>query len=196
MVGDAAVLNDAKTGVQVKDVMSSPVKTVLEHDSVEQAAKKMIANDLGSIIVTDAKGNPVGIITERDIVDRVVAENRVPRSVKAEATMSRPVRITTPEADIKEAAESMRDHNIRRLVVMEGGKMIGIISSKDIVQITPALLEMISEKTRITHHQLLPSRRVFTSTGYCDHCRQWSDTLMEVNGNFVCEECQVDIESE
>ena len=196
MFGDAAVLNDAKTGVQVKDVMSSPVKTVLEHDSVEQAAKKMIANDLGSIIVTDAKGNPVGIITERDIVDRVVAENRVPRSVKAEATMSRPVRITTPEADIKEAAESMRDHNIRRLVVMEGGKMIGIISSKDIVQITPALLEMISEKTRITHHQLLPSRRVFTSTGYCDHCRQWSDTLMEVNGNFLCEECQVDLESE
>ena len=196
MVGDAAVLNDAKTGVQVKDVMSSPVKTVLEHDSVEQAAKKMIANDLGSIIVTDAKGNPVGIITERDIVDRVVAENRVPRSVKAEATMSRPVRITTPEADIKEAAESMRDHNIRRLVVMEGGKMIGIISSKDIVEITPALLEMISEKTRITHHQLLPSRRVFTSTGYCDHCRQWSDTLMEVNGNFLCEECQVDLESE
>ena len=196
MVGDAAVLNDAKTGVQVKDVMSSPVKTVLEHDSVEQAAKKMIANDLGSIIVTDAKGNPVGIITERDIVDRVVAENRVPRSVKAEATMSRPVRITTPEADIKEAAESMRDHNIRRLVVMEGGKMIGIVSSKDIVEITPALLEMISEKTRITHHQLLPSRRVFTSTGYCDHCRQWSDTLMEVNGNFLCEECQVDLESE
>lgn len=196
MVGDAAVLNDAKTGVQVKDVMSSPVKTVLEHDSVEQAAKKMIANDLGSIIVTDAKGNPVGIITERDIVDRVVAENRVPRSVKAEATMSRPVRITTPEADIKEAAESMRDHNIRRLVVMEGGKMIGIVSSKDIVEITPALLEMISEKTRITHQQLLHSRRVFTSTGYCDHCRQWSDTLMEVNGNFLCEECQVDIESE
>ena len=196
MIGDAAVLNDAKTGVQVKDVMSSPVKTVLEHDSVEQAAKKMIANDLGSIIVTDAKGNPVGIITERDIVDRVVAENRVPRSVKAEATMSRPVRITTPEADIKEAAESMRDHNIRRLVVMEGGKMIGIISSKDIVEITPALLEMISEKTRITHQQFLSSRRVFTSTGYCDHCRQWSDTLMEVNGNFLCEECQVDIESE
>jgi CBS domain-containing protein len=196
MIGDAAVLNDAKTGVQVMDVMSSPVKTVLEHDSVEKAAKKMIANDLGSIIVTDVQGNPVGIITERDIVDRVVAENRVPRKVKAEAAMSRPVRITTPEADIKEAAESMRDHNIRRLVVMEEGKMIGIVSSKDIVEITPALLEMISEKTRITHQQLLSSRRVFTSTGYCDHCRQWSDTLMEVNGNFLCEECQVDLESE
>ncbi len=196
MIGDAAVLNDAKTGVQVKDVMSSPVKTVLEHDSVEQAAKKMIANDLGSIIVTDVQGNPVGIITERDIVDRVVAENREPRKVKAEAAMSRPVRITTPEADIKEAAESMRDHNIRRLVVMEEGKMIGIVSSKDIVEITPALLEMISEKTRITHQQLLSSRRVFTSTGYCDHFRQCSDTLMEVNGNFLCEECQVDLESE
>jgi len=196
MIGDVAVLNDAKTGVQVKDIMSSPVQTVLEHDSVELAAKKMIANDLGSIIVTDAQGNPVGIITERDIVDRVVAENRVPRKIKAEAAMSRPVRITTPEADIKEAAESMRDHNIRRLAVMDEGRMIGIVSSKDIVEITPALLELISEKTRITHHQLMPSRRVFTSTGYCDHCRQWSDTLLEVSGNFICEECQVDLKSE
>jgi CBS domain-containing protein len=196
MIGDVAVLNDAKTGVQVKDVMSSPVKTVLEHDSVEKVAKKMIANDLGSIIVTDVQGNPVGIITEKDIVNRVVAENRVPRGVKAEVTMSRPVRLTTPEADIKEAAESMRDHNIRRLIVMEEGKMIGIVSSKDIVEITPALLEMISEKTRITHQQFQSSRRVFTSTGYCDHCRQWSDNLIEVNGNFLCEECQVDIESE
>ena len=196
MIRDVAVLNDAKTGVQVKDIMSSPVQTVLEHDSIEQAAKKMIANDLGSIIVTDAQGNPVGIITERDIVARVVAENRVPRKVKAEAAMSRPVRITTPEADIKEAAESMRDHNIRRLAVMDEGRMIGIVSSKDIVEITPALLELISEKTRITHHQLMPSRRVFTSTGYCDHCRQWSDTLLEVSGNFICEECQVDLKSE
>jgi CBS domain-containing protein len=195
-LGAAAVLNDAKTGVQVRDVMSSPVRTVLEHDSVEQAAQKMIANDLGSIIVTDAQGNPVGIITERDVVDRVVAVNRVPRKVTAEAVMSRPVHMTTPDADIKDAAESMRNHHIRRLVVMEAGKMIGIVSSKDIVEITPALLEIISEKTRITHQQVLPPRRVFTSTGYCDHCRQWSDTLVEVNGNFLCEECQADLESE
>jgi CBS domain-containing protein len=135
-LGAAAVLNDAKTGVQVRDVMSSPVRTVLEHDSVEQAAQKMIANDLGSIIVTDAQGNPVGIITERDVVDRVVAVNRVPRKVTAEAVMSRPVHMTTPDADIKDAAESMRNHHIRRLVVMEAGKMIGIVSSKDIVEIT------------------------------------------------------------
>ncbi len=190
------MLNDSKTGILVRDVMSSPVRTVMEHDSVEQAAQKMIANDLGSIVVTDTQGNPVGIITERDVVDRVVAENRVPRKVKAEAVMSRPVHMTAPNADIKEAAESMRNHDIRRLVVMEAGKMVGIVSSKDIVEITPMLLEIISEKTRITHQQLLRPRPVFTSTGYCDQCRQWSDTLLEVNGNFLCEECQADLESE
>ncbi len=97
------MLNDSKTGILVRDVMSSPVRTVLEHDSVEQAAQKMIANDLGSIVVTDAQGNPVGIITERDVVDRVVAENRVPREVTAEVVMSRPVHMTSPAADIKEA---------------------------------------------------------------------------------------------
>lgn len=196
MGGDATMLNSAKTGVLVKDVMSSPVKTVLETETVEQVAKLMIANDLGSIIATDAKGNPVGIITERDIVNRVVAQNRLPRNVTAEEAMSYPVFITGPEMDIKEAAESMRERHIRRLVVMDEGKMIGLVSSKDIVEITPALLEIISEKTRITHHQLLPSRRVFTSTGYCDNCRQWADSLIEVNGNFLCDECRLELEAE
>lgn len=195
MIGDTTVLDDVETGVQVKDIMSSPVKTVFEKDTVEQVAKLMTANDLGSIIVTDVEGNPVGIITERDVVKRVAAKNRLSREVMAKEAMSYPVLTIDPEVDIKEAAESMRDHKIRRLVVMEKGKMIGIISSKDIVGITPALIEIISEKTRITHH-LLTSRRGFISTGYCDNCRQWSDSLIEVDGNFLCEECRIELEAE
>jgi CBS domain-containing protein len=190
------MLNNAKTGVVVKDVMSSPVKTVLEKETVKQVAELMIATDLGSIIVTDVRGNPVGIITERDIVNRVVAQNKLPETVMAEEAMSYPVLITGPDMDIKEAAERMRARNIRRLVVMDAGKMIGLVSSKDIVEITPALLEIISEKTRITHHTLPHSRRVFTSTGYCDHCRQWADSLLEVNGNFLCDECRLELEAE
>ncbi|KON30844.1 hypothetical protein AC480_00280 [miscellaneous Crenarchaeota group archaeon SMTZ1-55] len=190
------MLNNAKTGVVVKDIMSSPVKTVLEKETVNRVAELMIATGLGSIIVTDVRGNPVGIITERDIVNRVVAQNRLPETVTAEEAMSYPVLITGPEMDIKEAAERMRERSIRRLVVMDEGKMIGLVSSKDIVEITPALLEIISEKTRITHQTLPPSRSVFTSTGYCDQCRQWADSLIEVNGNFLCDECRLELEAE
>ena len=73
---------------------------------------------------------------------------------------------------------------------MDGKKMLGIISSKDIVAITPALIEIIAEKTRITQEPTF--RRGFISTGYCDKCRQWSESLMEVDGRFLCEECRIE----
>ena len=192
-MGYMLMQSDVETGVRVKDIMSRPVRTVFEKDTIEQVAKLMAANDVGSIIVTNNKGNPVGLITEKDIVKRVTALNRLPREVKAEEVMSHPVFTTNPEADIKEAAESMRDHKIRRLVVMEMGKMIGIISSKDIVEITPALIEIISEKMRITYHTVVTPASGFISTGYCDSCRQWSDSLKEVNSNFLCEECRTEL---
>ncbi len=187
--------NDVLTGIQVRDVMSSPVKTVTEHDSVETAAKLMKATNLGSIIVTDSNGNPVGIITEKDIINRVVAENLLPRNVNARQAMSYPVLSISPHYDIKEAAEIMRTRDVRRLVVMDRNRMIGLIASNDIVAITPALIEIISEKTKITHNLPVTLRR-YESTGYCDKCRQWSETLQDENGDFLCEECRLEINNE
>lgn len=189
------MLNDVQTGIQVCDVMSSPVKTVTERDSVETAAKLMKANNLGSIIVTNSPGNPVGIITEKDIINRVVAENLLPREINARQAMSYPVLTISPHIDIKEAAEIMRTNDVRRLIVMDHDRMIGLIASNDIVAITPALIEIISEKTKITHN-LPVTRRRYQSTGYCDKCRQWSDTLHDANGDFLCEECRLEIDME
>lgn len=190
-----SILDDIKTGFQVKDVMSSPVRTVLEKDTIEKVAKLMTIKNVGSIIVTDINSNPVGIITEKDIVRRVVSKNRLPKKIMTREVMSFPVFTTNPKEDIKEAARSMRKHKIRRLIVMEKGIMIGIISSKDIVEITPALIEIISEKMRITHNNLSTLRTGFISTGYCDKCRQWSDSLKEIDGNFLCEDCRIELKS-
>jgi CBS domain-containing protein len=187
--------NDVQTGIQVRDVMSSPVKTVTEQDSVETAAKLMKTNNLGSIIVTDSHGNPVGIITEKDIINRVVAENLLPRNINAQQAMSYPVLSISPHNDIKQAAETMRTRDVRRLVVMDRNRMIGLIASNDIVAITPALIEIISEKTKITHNLPVTLRR-YQSTGYCDNCRQWFETLQDVDGDFLCEECHHEIHSE
>ena len=185
--------NDVQTGIQVRDVMSSPVKTVTEHDSVETAAKLMKTHNLASIIVTDDHGNPVGIITEKDIINRIVAENLLPRDINAKHAMSYPVLTISPQNDIKEAAETMRTRDVRRLVVMDRSRMIGLIASNDIVAITPALIEIISEKTKITHNLPVTLRR-YQSTGYCDNCRQWFETLQDTNGDFLCAECRDELE--
>ena len=182
------------TSVPIKDVMSSPVITVYEDDSVEHVAKLMAERDIGSIVVIDRGGNPIGVITERDIVVRVATKNLLPSAVKAKDVMTSPSRIIDPDADITEAAKKMREHNIRRLIVMDRGKMVGIISSRDIVAITPALIEIIMEKARITQGPSLV--RESSSAGYCDRCRQWSDTLVSVEGRFICEECRIELDLE
>ena len=138
------------TTIPARDVMSTPVTTVLEGDTVEHVAKLMAEHDIGSIVVTDPQGNPIGLITERDMALRVTAKNLLPSKVKARDVMSSPLRTIDPNTDIKEAAGIMRKFGIRRLVVMDKSRMTGIISSRDIVAITPALIEIIVEKARIT----------------------------------------------
>ncbi|UCH01990.1 MAG: CBS domain-containing protein [Candidatus Bathyarchaeota archaeon] len=184
-------MSKVKTEVLVKDVMTSPVIKVFEDETIRRVAKLMDDHNLGSIIVTDGKGNPTGIITERDIVKRVTAKNLIPNAVKAKEVMSSPLVAISPDEDISEAAKTMSKSGIRRLIVIDGKKMIGIISSNDIVSITPALIELMSEKARITQGPAIP--RGFISAGYCDRCRQWSESLLEVDSGFLCEERRIEM---
>ena len=183
----------ANASIPVKDIMSSPVVTVLEDDNVNQVAKLLTDSDIGSIVVADLNGNPVGMITERDIVTRIAAKNLLPVKVKAKEVMSSPLKTIDSNADIIEAANRMREYSIRRLIVMDGREMVGVVSSRDIVTIMPALIGIIVEKARMT--QRLPLIMKTSSAGYCDRCTQWSNTLENVNGTFICEECRIDLET-
>jgi CBS domain-containing protein len=186
--------DEFRTTISIKDIMSAPVVTVAEGESAESAAKYMAERDLGSIVVVDDKSHPIGIITERDIVVRVTARNLLPSNVEASSIMSAPLRTVSPDVDIKKAADLMHKQKIRRLVVLEKGKMIGVVSSKDILAITPALIEIIMEKAKITSTPALPVGTEFA--GNCDRCGNWSDVLREVEGRFLCDECRIELHPE
>ncbi|MGB9675945.1 MAG: cyclic nucleotide-binding/CBS domain-containing protein [Candidatus Bathyarchaeales archaeon] len=182
----------------VKDVMSSPVVTIEENAPVNKVAELMDKHGLGCIIITSKDGKPLGIITERDLVGRVLAKNAKPDSVKANEVMTSPLITIEPDATISEAARRMSRLNIRRLGVIYKGQLIGLLSSKDILSVMPELLETIQE-----HAMIEGENRAQETTeegvplaGYCDSCGVWSDTLKEVNGEFLCEDCRVEFESE
>jgi len=182
----------------VKDVMSSPVVTIEENAPVNKVAELMDKHGLGCIIVTSKDGKPLGIITERDLVGRVLAKNTKPDSVKASEVMTSPLITIEPDATISEAARRMSRLNIRRLGVIYKGQLIGLLSSKDILSVMPELLETIQE-----HAMIEGENRAQEATeegallaGYCDRCGVWSDALKEVNGEFLCEDCRVEFESE
>ena len=117
----------------VADIMSSPVATVDGEANVRDAALLMTDRHIGSMIVT-ARGQPVGIVTERDMLERVVSLCRDPCEIKMKEIMSTPL-ITVPrETGILDAMRPMREHGIGRLVVMDGNALLGILSEKDIIR--------------------------------------------------------------
>ncbi len=186
-----------RTRMVVKDIMSSPVVTLDEDETSNKVANLMDENDLGCVIISNKAGKPVGIITERDLVIRVLAKNLMPDAIKAKEIMTSPLVTITPEATISEAARRMSRLDIRRLGVVYKGNLVGVISSRDILGVMPELIEIIQERTRLedaaqaeeTEDEEKPL------SGYCDRCGVFSENLKAVDGQNLCEDCRIELET-
>jgi signal-transduction protein with cAMP-binding, CBS, and nucleotidyltransferase domain len=166
--------------------MNSPVITAEPNESIQQISQKMAAAKAGSVVITENE-KPIGIVTDGDIVTKVVSKDLRPSSVKAIEVMSKPLYTIESEREIIEAARAMRKHGIKRLGVSYKNGIVGIISISDILAITPELFDIISEKAMIVTGQA--TKEPTFLAGYCDSCNQWSDRLLEMDGRFLCGEC-------
>lgn len=180
----------------VRDVMSSPVVTIDEDETADKAAMNMDMKDLGAVIVQNKAGKSIGIITERDLVIRVVAKNLKPDMVKAKEIMTTPLVTIEPEATISDAARRMTRLDIRRLGVVYKGNLVGIISSKDVLSVMPELLEIYQERERIIDDARAEETIEVPLSGYCERCNAFSDSLKERNGQHICDECRIELETE
>ena len=182
----------------VKDVMSSPVITIDEEAPVNQVAGLMDKHGLGCIIVTGKEGKPLGIISERDLVRRVLAKNIKPDSLKAKEVMTSPLITIEPGEKISEVARRMSTLNIRRLGVIYKGQLVGVLSSKDVLGVMPELIEIIQEQALLEGENRAQEAEEESTplAGYCESCGGWSDNLKESNGDFLCEDCAPEMESE
>jgi len=177
----------------VKDAMSSPVISVGEDASVLEAARLMREHRIGGVVVVDSSGKPVGVVTERDVVVHVAAEDAKPSQFKAGDIMTKGLPTIESEATLVEAARMMSRLNVQRLGVTYRGKLVGVITSRDILSVTPELIEIMMEQARIEGEI---SEEGASTSGYCDRCGQWSDDLREVEGEFLCEDCRMEVEKE
>lgn len=188
--------------ISVRDVMASPLITVKENTCIPMVAQLMEHYKIGSVLVTSKKGKPLGIITERDLVTRILTkitdkglvkrilgEDAHVTKLTAGEVMTSPLVVITPDKTLVEAARKMRRHNIRRLGVTSKGKLIGIISNKDIIGVTPELIEILRERKKIAEITPPDFSEHLAIAGYCERCGNWSSNLKESNGNFLCEEC-------
>ena len=185
-----------RTKMLVRDVMSSPVVTMDEDETANRAAMNMDMKDLGAVIVQNKAAKSIGIITERDLVIRVVAKNLKPDTVKAKEIMTTPLVTIEPEATISDAARRMTRLDIRRLGVVYKGNLVGIISSKDVLGVMPELLEIYQERSRIEGDARTEETEEVPLSGYCDRCNTYSDSLKERDGQNICDECRIELETE
>ena len=115
----------------VRDVMTPGVRTVDPSQSLAEAAEVMRGEDVGSVPV-EAEGRLIGIVTDRDIVTRAVAERRDPQTVKVDEIASRELVTVEPEQDLDEALALMARHQVRRLPVVEEGRLVGMLAQADV----------------------------------------------------------------
>jgi CBS domain-containing protein len=132
----------------VRDIMSRNVKTVRPDDTALDAVRKMNKFRIGSVIVVNS-GRPIGIITERNILQAIVEPRHDPATVKAKDIMTRPLITVDPNDAVDEAAKIMATKNIKTLPVVERNKILGILTSSDIVRSSPTQLSILDELLRV-----------------------------------------------
>ena len=117
----------------VRDVMTKDLISVESTDKVFAAIKVMTDNDIGSVLVTENK-KPMGILTERDILKKVCPQQLCTKEITAGEVMSNPLIHINADAGLGQASSLMSLKNVRRLLVMDKGRIVGIVTQKDVIK--------------------------------------------------------------
>lgn len=180
-----------KTGMKIGDLMTRDFTHVSPGMNLKDCAKTMIKKRVGSLIIKE--GDILkGILTEKDIVWAISKKSKKDlEDIRAKDLMKRKVITIRPGADIIEAMEKFKKEMIRRLPVVENGKLIGIITANDILRIDPGLFQMMSETIKIKEETEKLRRSdvgVLQRHGTCEECGEF-DVLYHDEPQWLCKSC-------
>lgn len=168
---------------KAQDLATQELIVVAPDDRVLDVAKRIaVSNAEAAIVVTN--GQPVGIVTEQDLVRRVLAAGRSPEATRCEEVMTSPVRTLGSDAPADEAARLMALHRLRHIPLLENGHLAGILTDRDLIAYSPLLFEV----ARAPDNPTRGPRPTF-ETSICEGCETLSSDLTEVNGALLCEDC-------
>jgi CBS domain-containing protein len=138
------MLGELGVSLKVEDVMVEDVVTVEDDVTVKKAVTIMNKYEIGCLIVTK-RGKPVGIVTERDMLTRVLAESRNPERTKIAEIVSRPLVIAEPDMDLEEAARLMFKMKVKKLPVVSDGRLVGLVTLTDIARFQPQIIKILKK---------------------------------------------------
>jgi CBS domain-containing protein len=182
------------TEVTVHDAMTSNVLTVDPETSVRDAAILMRKFKIGSLIIK-SNAEPEGLVTESDIINKVVSRDIKASEIAIGQIMTKNLIKIAPGSDLNQAARIMAKNNIRRLPVVNNGILVGIITSTDVLMVSPELTEILVENARMENHSEY-SADESSVPGVCEICNNFTEYLEDIDGKFVCDECKEDLEGD
>jgi len=181
-------MNGKAADIYVGEVMTKTPIIAKPDMSIQEAARIMKTEHVGSLVVVEDDA-PIGIVTERDLVDKVVAAGRTPSKVRIKDVMTTPLVTVGPKESVAEAATKMSKLGMRRLPVVSKGHLIGILTENDILRISPSLIEITREWAKIKRPGSAEESGVKVISGYCDNCGAFSSELRAKEGQMICSDC-------
>ena len=183
-VAVAAVLKtelakELKDKPKAKEVEAPPpLKAPIIEKAAKQEAKEAPAKTTAKKTV-EKKAEPDKEVKAKTVV-------KTAEKTKVEAIMIKDVITIQPDADIYDALMLIKDEDIRQLPVLDGKKLVGLLTVKDILKIQPQLFELVADKISLREESLKP---VASAQGTCDHCSHYSKKLYEIDAEFLCQKC-------
>jgi CBS domain-containing protein len=178
-----------ETKLPVRDVMTRDVVTASPKMTAAQAGKKMVEHKVGSVIIVE-DGKPVGIVTESDMVAKVIFKNLKPSSIKLEQLMSKPLLTIKSNDDVNDAVLKMAQRKIRRLPVVEGDTLVGIITDTDVIHVASEMGHILENLIQMNKDIVLDRRDVVISEGECEECGGYSKDLKQEDDVLKCPGCR------
>lgn len=174
-----------KNELLVIDAMITSPKTISASASIFEVSKKLINDGKGSLLVVE-NGKLLGILTKTDVIEHVILKNK-DLNLKVSDIMTRRHLSIGPKKNLSEAAKLMVDYGVRRLPVVEKGKLKGLITQTDLLRIQPAIIDLLVEKF-VQDKSVLDIRSLDGVKGVCDICSD-SSYLKEHKEGMVCDNC-------
>jgi CBS domain-containing protein len=187
-----------ETDIPLRDVM---VREVVKGDwdlNVMEAAKLMKKYDVDSIVVLN-NGEPVGIVTQGDIIRELVSKDTTPSTVKLKDIMTTHLITASPNDRLSNIAKKMATERIRKIPVIEDGKLVGIVADVDIISVSSEMNSILAELIEMNVEREIQgtgSEGEGIGQGICEKCGSFSNDLVMKDGLMMCETCKEEMERE
>jgi len=182
------------TKITVHDAMTSNVITADPKTTIADAAVLMSRFKIGCLVIRSGR-ELKGLITESDIIEKVVSKNILANEITIGQIMTTNLILIDPGSGLNQAARLMAKNNIRRLPVVNNGKLVGILTSMDVLMVSPELTDLLIENARMEDQRgNLGSENPLP--GICEHCGNYVEYSDTFDGKFLCEECKEDLDGE